>query len=68
LGTSPRSRARPCRGSSRRAGRLLLRALREILFQQLFLAGEGLSREADAALSAEVRPRLSALDELVRGS
>ncbi len=47
--------------------RLLGAALRELLFFHLFLAGEGLSRDADEALSAALRPRLAALDELARG-
>ncbi|HVO20352.1 MAG TPA: DUF4388 domain-containing protein [Anaeromyxobacter sp.] len=51
---------------SGRPGRLLGNALREILFFHLFLAGEGLSREADELLSAALRPRLAALDELAR--
>ncbi|HET6412905.1 MAG TPA: DUF4388 domain-containing protein [Anaeromyxobacter sp.] len=43
--------------------RLLFAALRELLFFQLFLAGERLSPDADEALAAAIRPRLSALEE-----
>jgi hypothetical protein len=48
--------------------RLLLAALRELLFFQLFLVGEKLGREADEALAAALRPRLDALEQTVRGS
>ena len=47
--------------------RLLLAALRELLFFQLFVAGERLSREADEALSMAIRPRLAGLEELAGG-
>ncbi len=47
--------------------RLLLAALRELLFFQLFLAGERLAPEADEALAAALRPKLEALEELARG-
>lgn len=39
-------------------------ALRDLLYFQLFAAGGLLSREADDALSAELRPRLAALEGL----
>jgi len=45
--------------------RLLLGALRELLFFQLFLAGERLGREADDALAVAVKGRLPALERLV---
>jgi hypothetical protein len=51
---------------SGRPGRLLGQAARELVFLHLFLAGEGLGRDADQALSAQVRQRLAALDELAR--
>lgn len=41
--------------------RLLLEAMRELLFFLLFQAGERLDREADEALSSEVKRRLEAL-------
>jgi hypothetical protein len=47
-------------------GRLLFAALRELLFFLLFLAGERLSGEADEALATAVRPRLEALEALLR--
>lgn len=47
--------------------RLLLAALRELLFFQLFLAGERLSPEADEELASAIRPRLSGLEAVVRG-
>jgi hypothetical protein len=47
-------------------GRLLFAALRELLFFLLFLAGERLSGEADEALASAVRPRLEALEALLR--
>jgi hypothetical protein len=46
-------------------GRVLFAALREVLFFYLFLAGERVSREADEALGAAVRPRLTALEGLL---
>jgi hypothetical protein len=49
-------------------GRALFAALREVLFFYLFLAGERVSREADEALGAAVRPRLTALEGLLSGS
>ena len=45
--------------------RLLLSALRELLFFCLFVAGERTPREADEALGAAVRPRLAALEGLL---
>ena len=53
--------------SSGDPARLLLAALREILFFQLFLAGERIPRETDEALSAAIRPKLGGLEELARG-
>jgi hypothetical protein len=47
-------------------GRLLFSALRELLFFLLFLAGERLSHDADEALSASIRPRLEAMEALLR--
>jgi hypothetical protein len=47
--------------------RLLLAALRELLFFQLFLAGERLPREADEALGVAIRPKLAELEEIARG-
>jgi hypothetical protein len=47
-------------------GHLLLSALRELLFFELFLAGERLSREADEALSEAIRPQLASLEELAK--
>ncbi|HEY6098644.1 MAG TPA: DUF4388 domain-containing protein, partial [Anaeromyxobacter sp.] len=47
--------------SSGDPARLLLEALRELLFFYLFVAGERLSREEDEALSAEVKRRLQPL-------
>jgi hypothetical protein len=47
--------------------RLLLAALRELLFFQLFLAGERIPRDADEALSVAIRPKLEALEALARG-
>jgi len=52
---------------SGRPARLLLAALRELLFFMLFLAGERIPREADEALSVAIRPKLRALEELARG-
>jgi hypothetical protein len=46
-------------------GRVLFAALREVLFFYLFLVGERVSREADEALGAAVRPRLVALEGLL---
>lgn len=46
------------------AARLLLDGLRELLFFQLFQAGERLDRDADDTLSAEVKKLLEALQEL----
>jgi hypothetical protein len=48
--------------------RLLLAALRELLFFQLFVAGERLSPEADAALGEAIRPRLAALEATAKGA
>jgi hypothetical protein len=48
------------------SGRLLFSALRELFFFLLFLAGERLSRDADEALTAAIRPRLESLEELLR--
>ncbi|MGC3996586.1 MAG: DUF4388 domain-containing protein [Anaeromyxobacter sp.] len=45
--------------------RLLFAALREVLFFYLFVAGDRMSREADEALGAAVRPRLTALEGLL---
>jgi hypothetical protein len=47
------------------AARFLFDALRELLLFYLFLAGERISREADEALSAEVKRRLAPLEGLV---
>jgi hypothetical protein len=47
--------------------RLLLAALRELLFFQLFLAAEKLPQEADEALGAALRPKLDELEERARG-
>jgi hypothetical protein len=44
---------------------VLFAALREVLFFYLFLVGERVSREADEALGAAVRPRLVALEGLL---
>ncbi len=44
--------------------RLLLAALRELLFFQLFLVAERLTPEADEALAAALGPKLEALSEL----
>lgn len=46
--------------------RLLLAALRELLFFQLFVAGERIPRQADEALGAAIRPRLAALEAAAR--
>jgi len=45
-------------------GQVLLDAMRELLFFLLFQAGERLDRDADEALSAEVKRRLEALGGL----
>ncbi len=46
--------------------RVLLAAMREILFFQLFVVGELLARDADEALAASIRPRLTELEEIAR--
>ncbi len=47
--------------------RLLLAALRELLFFQLFVAGERLPRDADEALGVAIRPRLADVEEIATG-
>jgi len=47
--------------------RLLLAALRELLFFQLFVAGERLPREADEGLGVAIRPKLAELEEIASG-
>jgi hypothetical protein len=46
-------------------GRLLFSAMREVLFFYLFVAGERIARDADEALGAAVRAKLSALEGLL---
>jgi hypothetical protein len=47
--------------------RLLLAALRELLFFQLFAAGEWIPRELDAGLGVAIRPKLAEVEEVARG-
>ena len=49
------------------SARLLLDALRELLFYYLFLAGERIPRAADEQLGAQARQRLARLEGLVGG-
>jgi len=49
------------------APRLLLDAMRELLFFYLYLAGERIPREADERLGAEVKRKLSQLEGLAGG-
>jgi hypothetical protein len=46
--------------------RLLLAGLRELLFFQLFAAGERLPREADDALGVAIRPKLAEVEKIAR--
>lgn len=47
--------------------RLLVAAVRELLFFQLFVAGERIPREADEALGVAIRPKLAEVEGIARG-